>query len=103
MFAIIEIAGHQHKVAQGDILEIEKLKDYEDGDKVVADAVLLKSDDKKVEIGTPYLEDSKVEFKVLEGGRGEKIRIFKKKPKKRFERTQGHRQSYTKIEILSVK
>lgn len=103
MFAIVEIAGKQHKVEKGNVLQVEKLKANKEGDKVKSDKVLLKADGAKVEIGTPYVVGSTVEFTVKEHGKHKKIKVFKKKPKKRYERTQGHRQQYTEIEITAVK
>ncbi|MBU1017403.1 50S ribosomal protein L21 [Patescibacteria group bacterium] len=103
MFAIAEIAGKQHKVQKGDILKVEKLKDSKEGDKVKVDKVLLKSDSGKTDIGTPYVSGSAVELTVKAHGKHDKIKVFKKKPKKRYERTYGHRQHYTEIEITAVK
>lgn len=103
MFAVVEIAGKQFKVSKGDVIEVPKLKDNKEGDKVKIDKVLLKSDGKKTDIGIPYISGSSVELTIKEHGRGEKIRVFKKKPKKRYERTIGHRQSYTKVEVMAVK
>lgn len=103
MFVVVEIAGKQFKVSKGDVIEVPKLKDNKEGDKVKIDKVLLKSDGKKTDIGTPYISGSSVELTIKEHGRGEKIRVFKKKPKKRYERTIGHRQSYTKVEVTAVK
>lgn len=103
MFAIVEIAGKQFKVSQGDKIEVPKLKDNKEGDKVKIDKVLLKSDGKKSDIGTPFVEGSSVELLVKEHGKGEKIRVFKKKSKKRYEKTQGHRQAHTVVEVASVK
>ena len=103
MFAIVEIAGKQHKVIKGDVLKVEKLKDQEEGDKVKTDKVLLRSDGKSTEIGAPFVSGANVEFTVKEHGKHKKIKVFKKKSKKRYERTQGHRQQYTEIEITAVK
>ena len=103
MFAIAEIAGKQHKVQKGDVLKVEKLKDTKEGDKVKIDKVLLKSDGSKTDIGTPYIAGSTVELTVKEHGKHAKIKVFKKKPKKRYERTYGHRQHYTEVEITAVK
>ena len=101
MFAIIEIAGSQHKVKKGDVLDVEKQLG-EAGAKLVTDKVLLKFDGKTVETGTPYLKGAKVEYTIRVHGRGEKIRVFKKKSKKRFQKTQGHRQAFSKIEITAI-
>ncbi|MBU0577549.1 50S ribosomal protein L21 [Patescibacteria group bacterium] len=103
MFAIVEIAGKQFKVSKGDTVEVPKLKNNKEGDKVKIDKVLLKSDGKTTDIGTPYVSASSVEITVKKHGKGEKIRVFKKKPKKRFEKTQGHRQQHTIIEVMAVK
>jgi len=103
MFAIVEIAGKQFKVKQGDVLEVPKLKDNKEGDKVKIDQVLLRSDDKKSDIGTPTVAGSQVELLLKEHGKAAKIRVFKKKSKKRYERTQGHRQPYSLVEVTAVK
>ena len=103
MFAIVEIAGNQYKVKKGDVITTEKLKGHKVGDKVKTDRVLLRAEGSKAEIGGPFVAGASVEFEIKEFGRGEKIRVFKKKPKKRYVRTQGHRQDYTDIEIKEVK
>ena len=103
MFAIAEIAGKQHKIQKGDVLKVDKLKDAKEGDKVKIDKVLLKSDGSKTDIGTPYISGSTVELTVKAHGKYPKIRVFKKKPKKRYERTYGHRQHYTEVEVMAVK
>jgi large subunit ribosomal protein L21 len=102
MFAIVEIAGKQFRVAQGDKLEVPRLQEKE-GAKIKLDSVLLKSEKGKAEIGMPYVGGASVELMVKEHGKGEKIRVYKKKSKKRYERTQGHRQSYTLVEVTAVR
>ena len=92
MYAVIESCGKQYKVAEGDVVFFEKL-DAEEGKKVSFDKVVLVSDDKKVEVGAPYVKGVKVEGKVLANG----------KAKKNYRRKQGHRQPYTKVEITSIK
>jgi large subunit ribosomal protein L21 len=102
MYAIIESCGKQYKVAEGDVVFFEKL-DVEEGKKVTFDKVVLVSDDKKVEVGAPYVKGVKVEGKVVANGKGKKIIVYKYKAKKNYRRTQGHRQPYTKVEITSIK
>ena len=102
MYAIIESCGKQYKVAEGDVVFFEKL-DVEEGKKVTFDKVVLVSDDKKVEVGVPYVKGVKVEGKVVANGKGKKIIVYKYKAKKNYRRTQGHRQPYTKVEITSIK
>ena len=102
MYAIIESCGKQYKVAEGDVVFFEKL-DVEEGKKVTFDNVVLVSDDKKVEVGAPYVKGVKVEGKVVAHGKGKKILVYKYKAKKNYRRTQGHRQPYTKVEITKIK
>ena len=102
MYAIIESCGKQYNVAEGDVVFFEKL-DAEEGKKVSFDKVVLVSDDKKVEVGAPYVKGVKVEGKVLANGKAKKIVVYKYKAKKNERRTQGHRQPYTKVEITSIK
>ncbi|MGP1609014.1 MAG: 50S ribosomal protein L21 [Clostridium sp.] len=100
MYAIIEACGRQYKVENGSIVYFEKL-DAEEGKKVTFDKVLLISD-KETSIGAPYIKGVKVEGKVVSHVKGEKIRIFKYKPKKGYRKRQGHRQNYTKVEITKI-
>ena len=102
MYAVIEACGRQYKVQEGDVVYFEKL-DTEEGKKVSFDKVILVSDDKKVQVGDPYVKGVKVEGKVVSHGKGKKIIVFKYKAKKNYRRTQGHRQPYTKVEITSIK
>ena len=92
MYAVIESCGKQYKVAEGDVVFFEKLNS-EAGDTVKFDNVVLVSDDKKVEVGAPYVKGVSVEGTVVANG----------KAKKNYRRTQGHRQPYTKVEIKSIK
>ena len=102
MYAIIESCGKQYKVAEGDVVFFEKL-DAEEGKKVTFDNVVLVSNDKKVEVGSPYVKGVKVEGKVVAHGKHKKIVVYKYKAKKNYRRTQGHRQPYTKVEITKIK
>ena len=101
MYAIIESCGKQYKVSEGDVVSFEKL-DAEEGKKITFDNVVLVSDDKKVEVGAPYVKGVKVEGKVVEHGKGKKIIVYKYKAKKNYRRTQGHRQPFTKVEITKI-
>lgn len=102
MYAIIEACGKQYKVSKGDVVFFEKLE-AEEGKTVKFDKVVLVSDDKIIEVGTPYVKGAKVEGKVVAHGKGKKIIVFKYKAKKNYRRKQGHRQPYTKVEITSIK
>jgi len=102
MYAIIETCGKQYKVSEGDVVFFEKLE-AEEGKKVKFDNVILVSDGKKVEVGTPYVKGAKVEGKVIAHGKAKKIIVLKYKAKKNYRRKQGHRQPFTKVEITSIK
>ena len=100
MFAILQHGGKQYKVSQGDKIHLAKLEANE-GDTLVLKEVLLTSDGSSAEIGQPFVNTS-VEVKVLSHGKDDKIRVFKKKSKKRYTRTQGHRQQFTEVEVLAI-
>lgn len=100
-FAIVKIGGKQHKVREGDILKVEKLKDANPGDKKVFDEVLLRSGDDKVEIGGPYLK-AKVEVEVKSSGKGKKGVVFHYKPKKRYRKKTSYRPNYTEIKVVKI-
>ena len=102
MYAIIESCGRQYKVSEGDVVFFEKL-DVEEGKKITFDNVVLVSDDKKVEVGAPYVKGVKVEGKVVAHGKHKKIIVYKYKAKKNYRRKQGHRQPFTALKIISVK
>jgi large subunit ribosomal protein L21 len=101
MQAIIETGGKQYKVSPGSIIWIEKING-EAGTTVVFDRVLCTFDDGNVVIGTPTLQDVKVSGKIIEHGKGPKIRGFKYKSKANYRRRYGHRQPFTRVEITSI-
>ena len=101
MNAIIVTGGKQYKVAEGDVVYIEKL-DQEAGDTVKFDQVLAVIDGDKATFGTPTVAGASVEATVVKNGKGKKIRIFKYNPKKGYRKRQGHRQPYTKVEIAKI-
>ena len=100
MYAIIKTGGKQYCVEEGKVITIEKL-DVEAGAEVAFDEVLLVSGD-SVKIGQPTVAGAKVTGKVLEQGKGSKIRIFKYKAKSNYRRRQGHRQPFTKVQIEKI-
>ena len=100
MYAIIQTGGKQYKVEVGDQILVEKLD--ADVDAQVDFETLLVADDAGVKVGKPVLEGVSVKGKVLEHGKGEKVIVFKYKPKKNIRTKRGHRQPYSKVEILSI-
>ncbi|PJB08924.1 50S ribosomal protein L21 [bacterium (Candidatus Gribaldobacteria) CG_4_9_14_3_um_filter_33_9] len=101
MLAVIKTGGKQYLVVPGDKIKIEKLNKKE-GEEVIFEDVLLLEKNKKLEIGTPKVKGAKIIGKVLKQGKGEKVIIFKYKPKKRSKVKKGHRQPFTQIEIIKI-
>lgn len=102
MFAVIKTGGKQYLVSPGDKIKIEKI-DASEEKEVVFDEVLLIIDDKEeIKMGAPFIEGAKVKAKLLAQDRAKKIVVFKYKPKKRYQKKMGHRQSYTEVEITSI-
>lgn len=103
MFAIVDIAGFQEKVQEGMKLRVPTL-DAEEGKTVKFDTVyLVAKSDSDVKVGTPTVSGASVEAKVVSHGRDKKIRVFKMKRRKRYRRTQGHRQGFTEVEVVKIK
>ena len=101
MYAIMETGGKQFKVQQGDVLTVEKL-DAEVGETVEVSKVLALGQDSGFTVGQPYVEGAKVVLKVTEQGKGDKILVFKYKPKKKYRRLRGHRQPYSKVVVDQI-
>lgn len=101
MYAVIKTGGKQYRVAEGDVLNVEKLN-AEAGSEVVFDEVPTVVNDADVKIGQPVVEGAKVTAKVVEQGKGEKILVFKYKAKSNYRKRQGHRQPFTKVEISKI-
>lgn len=100
-YAVIKTGGKQYIVTDGAKLKVEKLEVAE-GKNVTFSEVLLTADDKNVIIGTPVVEGATVEAKVLTQGKRDKVFGAKVKPKKRYKKIFGHRQSYTEVEITKI-
>jgi len=101
MYAIVNIAGQQFKIEQGQEIFVHRL-DGEEGAKVEFDQVLLVDQDGKVNVGTPVVEGAKVNGKILAHVRGDKVKVFKKKRRKGYQKETGHRQDLSKILIEEI-
>ena len=101
MYAVIKTGGKQHKVAEGEILKVEKLKASE-GDPIDITDVLLIEKDGEVTLGSPFIEGAKVTAKILRHGKEDKVTIIKMKRRKDYRKKQGHRQNYTEIQIEQI-
>ncbi len=101
MFAVVQTGGKQYNVTLNDVLKVEKLENAV-GDKVKLD-VLLVSDGDKTVAGTPTVKNAEVLAEILAHGKGDKVVVYKYKPKKNERKKQGHRQPWTEIKIVSIK
>ncbi|HEY8277589.1 MAG TPA: 50S ribosomal protein L21 [Methyloceanibacter sp.] len=102
MFAVIRTGGKQYRVAPNDIIEIEKIAGNPGDIIELAEVLLLGGGDSDPKAGAPLIAGALVAAEVLEQGRGEKIRIFKKKRRKGYRRTKGHRQLLTTVRITEI-
>ncbi|KAL1210492.1 Large ribosomal subunit protein bL21m [Cardamine amara subsp. amara] len=102
VFAIVQIGSHQFKVSNGDSIFTEKLKFCDINDKLVLTKVLLLGSASQTIIGRPILPDATVHAVVEEHALDEKVLIFKKKRRKNYRRTRGHRQELTKLRITDI-
>ena len=101
MYAVIRSGGKQYRVAPGQTVRLEKVTG-DVGSKVELGEVLLVENEGKIQVGSPVVANAKIEATVLEHDRAKKILVFKKKRKKQYRRTQGHRQDYTAVRIDSI-
>ena len=101
MYAVVKTGGKQYRVAPGEKLKVELIS-ADVGAQVVLDQVLMVGDGEAVRLGQPMLPGATVSTTVVSHGRGDKIRIFKMRRRKHYQRHAGHRQSYTELQIGSV-
>jgi len=101
MYAVIKTGGKQYRVAAGEKLKIEQLP-AEVGAEIVLDQVLLVADGDNLKMGRPLVTGASVQAKVLAQGRHDKVRIFKLRRRKHYQKHQGHRQNFTEIEITGI-
>ncbi|HZU77701.1 MAG TPA: 50S ribosomal protein L21 [Dehalococcoidia bacterium] len=101
MYAVIRSGGKQYTVREGDTLDVELLK-VAPGEQIELADVLLVGEGDEVTIGQPLVDEAKVVADVVEHGRGEKVIVFKYKPKTRYRRKAGHRQGFTRLAIREI-
>ena len=99
--AVIVTGGKQYRVAEGDVIFVEKLEGAA-GDTFAFDEVLAVVDGENAVFGKPFVEGATVSANLVKTGKAKKIRVYKMKPKKGYRRTQGHRQPYSKVQIESI-
>lgn len=101
MFAVIELGGKQYNVREGMLLSVEKLEG-KTGDTIAIDRVLLTSDGDTTHIGQPYVAKAAVNATIVREYRGKKTTVLKYKPKVRYRKKFGHRQTLTQLKITSI-
>lgn len=101
MYAVIKTGGKQYRVITGETLKVEILPG-EIGSSLVLDKVLMVSDGEKLSVGKPMLVGATVAATIISHGRGDKVRIFKMRRRKHYQKNQGHRQNYTEIRIDGI-
>ena len=103
MYAVIETGGKQYRVEAGDVLDVELLPGLEEGaEEVVFDRVLMVGGDGTPKVGTPLLEGASVRAVPVAEHRGPKVIVFKKKRRKGYKKTQGHRQDYYRVRVEAI-
>jgi len=101
MYVIVKIAGQQFKVEKDQEIFVHRL-DGNPGDQIAFDEVLLKDNDGKISVGTPTIEKAKVNATIIEHLKGDKVIVFKKKRRKGYQKSNGHRQQFSKIKIDKI-
>ncbi|HRD83596.1 MAG TPA: 50S ribosomal protein L21 [Rubrivivax sp.] len=101
MYAVIKTGGKQYKVAAGDKIKVEQIA-ADVGQEIVIDQVLAVGEGAELKVGSPWVAGANVKAKVLSQGRHDKVRIFKLRRRKHYQRHGGHRQSYTELEIGAI-
>lgn len=101
MYAVIKTGGKQYRVAAGEKLKIEQIP-AEVGAEIMLDQILMLGEGESVKIGTPFVTGAAVKATVLSQGRHDKIKIFKMRRRKHYQKHQGHRQNYTEIRIDGI-
>lgn len=101
MYAVIKTGGKQYRVAAGEKIKVEQMP-ADVGQDIVLDEVLAVVDGDDAKFGTPLVDGAKVTAKVLSHGRHDKVRIFKMRRRKHYQKRQGHRQNYTELQIEAI-
>ena len=101
MYAVIKTGGKQYTVAAGEKIKVEQIA-ADVGQEIVIDQVLAVGDGSQIKVGTPLVSGASVTATVLSHGRHDKVRIFKMRRRKHYQKRQGHRQNYTELQIGAI-
>lgn len=101
MYAVIKTGGKQYKVVAGEKLKVEQIP-ADIGSELTIDQVLAMGEGETIKFGTPLVAGASVLVRVIDQGRHDKVRIFKMRRRKHYQKRQGHRQNYTELQIVSI-
>lgn len=101
MYAVIKTGGKQYRVVAGEKLKVEQIT-ADVGSEIVLDQVFMVAEGDNIKVGAPLVDGAKVTATIISHGRGEKVRIFKMRRRKHYQKHQGHRQNYTEIQINGI-
>ncbi|MES1998655.1 MAG: 50S ribosomal protein L21 [Pseudomonadota bacterium] len=101
MYAVIKTGGKQYRVVAGEKLKVEQIT-ADVGSEIVLDQVFMVAEGDNIKVGAPLVDGAKVTATIISHGRGEKIRIFKMRRRKHYQKRMGHRQNYTEIQISGI-
>ena len=101
MYAVVKTGGKQYKVAAGEKLKVEQIP-ADIGSEITLDQVLAVGEGESIRFGTPLVEGAQVQATVVAQGRHKKVKIFKMRRRKHYQKRQGHRQNYTELQIVSI-
>ena len=101
MYAVVKTGGKQYRVAAGEKIKVEQIP-ANVGAEITLDQVLMVGEGESVKIGTPLVTGATVKAKVIAHGRHDKVKIFKMRRRKHYQKHQGHRQNYTELEIAGI-
>ena len=101
MYAVFQMSGFQYTVQEGEVIRVP-LQDAKSGDKIDINEILLVKNADEAKVGTPFVENAKIEAEVVGSGKDEKVLIYKYKRRTKYRRTQGHRQDFSEIKINKI-
>ena len=101
MYAVVQTGGKQYRLGVGDSVKVEKIHGNP-GDNINFPQVMLISDGANCSVGNPWIDGASVQAEIIAHGRDKKIRVFKMKRRKKYRRTQGHRQAFTQLRITEI-
>ncbi|HET9113143.1 MAG: 50S ribosomal protein L21 [Burkholderiales bacterium] len=101
MYAVIKTGGKQYRIVAGEKIKVEQIP-ADVGSEIVLDQVFMLADGSDIKVGTPLVNGAKVTATIISHGRHDKVRIFKMRRRKHYQKHQGHRQNYTEIQISGI-